>query len=1367
MVAIAGYAVVGSEPLYESAQSVVYLARRTSDGRPVILKLPPEVIPTPARLSRIRREFAVTQRATGAGVIEPLELLRVDARLCLVVEDFGAQSLAIALAEGGLALLDALEVAAQLARALARVHDIGLIHKDISPANAVWNAQTRTLKLIDFGVASDLPRESPELSAPTTLEGTLTYMAPEQTGRMNRAVDWRSDLYALGATLLHLFAGRPPFETTDPMELVHAHLARRPPLVHHVNPAVPEVVSQIVAKLLAKNAEDRYQSGTAVADDLDHAARDWSEHHTSAFAIAANDRVDRFALPQRLYGRDGERQRLLDAFAAVAGGGRKLLLVAGYSGVGKSSLVNEVQRPIVQARGHFIAGKFDQLARNVPYASLIQAFRELVRQLLAEPPAVLLAYRQAIADAIAPNGQVIIDVIAEVQWIIGAQPAVPELPPAEALNRFHVVFEAFARTFATADHPLTLFLDDLQWADLPSLQLLSRFLTDTSMGHFLCVGAYRDNEVGPSHPLVLTIAELRKQGADVEGISLPPLQRGDVNQLIADACEREPAAVASLTDLAMAKTGGNPFFLSQFLLALAAEGAIAYDRALRGFVWDLHKIAAMGITDNVVDLMIHKIRALPAQTQEDLRFAAALGAQFDLGTLAVARDCAPLHAADALADALRHGLVVPVSNEYKFIDASLDAEHLRAIDNVGAVAYRFLHDRVQQAAYALVPEAERPALHLTIADRLLAALSPTEQHDRLFEILGHFEAGLALLPPHRNRELARLFAEAARRAQTSAAYAPAKAYAQRAHALVGEAVWREDYAFAYQLWVLLTQSSYLTGDFAGMEVWAAQTIANAHSLVDRAYISEIRVQAFMAQQQLVQAIDTALAMLAELGVDFPAAPTDADVGAALAETGGAIAGRTAAQLLELPEMTDPKLRAALRVMQRITSSAYVARPALFPLLPLKGVALSAQFGNTAASTYAYACYGIILAGVLFDIGAARDIGNLAVQLVDRFAAREYEARTRYIDLCFIRHWHQPMREVYPRFMPVYRAGLETGDLEFAGWAPMMAMLETFFAGWPIADLEAEAARYHDAIAPLNKPSKCYLETVHQTMRSLQGHTVAPLSLTEPTRGYDEDVALAAQQTAVDAYGVAYHLLNRLLLAVLFNDHARAVALTAQLEPWLPAMVATASVPMHALLDTVHQGRVAALGDAASKAAAIARMESHQGRLELWANHCGENYAAKWRICQAVLAGARGDGRAERQMLREGAEYAAKCGNGLEEALGFELLAHSYDEEGATETARTWFARAHQAYSLWGARSKADQLWQDATSKHLSPPPQRARPPRPCARPRPCTGRPAALWSVNRSARPGRAAPQTWTWPACSKPARPSPARWCSSDCWPR
>ncbi len=1062
MVAVSGYTVVGKEPLYESIQSLVFRARRDADGRSVVLKLPVELVPSPTRLSRIRREFAVTQRAAGPGVIDVLALVRVDARLCMVVEDFGAHSLASRLSRGPLPIEMALDAGAQLARALGHVHDQGLIHKDICPGNAVWNTATRTLKLIDFGVASDLPRESPELTAPTTLEGTLPYMAPEQTGRMNRAIDWRSDLYALGATLFHLLTGRPPFEAIDPLEMVHAHLARRPPLAHDLNRAVPAVVSQIVAKLLAKNAEDRYQSSAAVADDLEHAARDLAEAHDPAFAIASNDRVDRFALPQRLYGRDVERQRLLDAFDAVAQGGRKLLLVTGYSGVGKSSLVNEIQRPIVQRRGHFIAGKFDQLARNVPYASLIQAFRELVRQLLAEPAEVLLAYRRAIVEAIAPNGQVIVDVIAEVQWIIGAQPAVPELPPAEALNRFHVVFEAFARTFATAEHPLTLFLDDLQWADLPSLQLLSRFLTDHSMGHFLCLGAYRDNEVGPAHPLVLTVEDLRKLGADIESIALPPLGHADVGQFIADAFERDLADVKALTDLAVAKTGGNPFFLSQFLLALAAAGAIAYDRLQRRFVWDLDKIAAMGITDNVVDLMIHKIRGLPAQTQEDLRFAAALGAQFDLGTLAVARDCPPLEAAEALAEALRHGLVVPVNNAYKFIDASLDAERSEAVDDVGGVGYRFLHDRVQQAAYALVPVDQRPALHLAIADRLMAALDPAAQHERLFEVLGHFEAGLALVPADRRKGLARLFAEAARRAQTSAAYAPANAYALRAHALAGDDVWSIDYTFAYGLWVLLTQSSYLTGDYAAMEVWAAEAAANARTVIDRAYLSEIRVQAYIAQQKLVLAVDTALAMLSELGVDFPAAPTDADVGAAIGETAAAIAGRSAAELLELPEMQDANLRATMRVMQRITSSAYVARPALFPLLPLKGVALSARYGNTAASTYAYACYGIILAGVLFDIGAARDMGNLANQLVDRFAAREYEARTRYIDLCYIRHWHQPMREVYPRFMPVVRAGLETGDLEFAGWALMMAMVETFFAGWPLEELETEAGRYREA-----------------------------------------------------------------------------------------------------------------------------------------------------------------------------------------------------------------------------------------------------------------------------------------------------------------
>lgn len=1294
MLEISGYTRIDAPVVHESARSLVFRARRVEDGRPVIVKTTTDELPQKRILARLRREFEITARPAGDGVIEAIELCRVGARLALVVEDFGGESLAVTLRRGKLDVVDALKLGARVARALARVHRASIIHKDVCPANVVWNAKTGALKLIDFGIATELPREAPDARGVGVLEGTLAYMSPEQTGRMNRVVDWRADLYSLGVMLFEMLTGRRPFDATDAVELVHQHLAKVPPAAHAVDRRVPEQVSAIVARLLEKNAEDRYQGGGAVADDLERAADELRERgKVSRFELATTDKLDRFQLPQKLYGRDGERARLLEAFDRAAEGGRRMMLVAGYSGIGKSSLVHEVHRPIVERRGYFISGKFDQLARDVPYASLIQAFHELVQQLLGEPPDVLARHRERLHAALGPNGQVIVDVIPDVEHVIGPQPKVPALGAAEAENRFHFVFEAFVRAFASAEHPLTVFLDDLQWADLPSLSLVGRFLTDPETSHMLLVGAYRDNEVDASHPLMLAVERLRRQGAEIETITVPPLTLEHASAFVADAVARPVEDVETLAALAHEKTGGNPFFLGQFLISLHDAGLIRFDDGRRRWTWDLDAIGALGSTDNVVELMLRKLRSLAEPTRVALRTAAAIGNAFDLRTLAIAMATPALDAAKGLHEALREGLVVPLGSEYMFLDGRLDERAEAAGDAPAPVEYRFLHDRVQQAAYALVPDDARAALHLAIGRQLLERLSNDELHERLFEVVGHLTRGASLVAPGaERRRYADLAFEAGRRAKASAAYRPALQYLTTAESFVGEAAWSDDHDFALDLHLHLTEAAYLTGDFERMESAASSVLAHARTLLDRVKIAEVRVQAYIGQNRLTEAIDTALAVLAELGVTFPAAPAEADVVAAIGETQGAIAGRGVDELYALPELEDPEKRAAIRLLQRITSATYVARPALFPLVPMKGVTLSATYGNTAASTYAYACYGIILAGVVGDVHFAFDVSQLAVRLVDRFGAKEFEARTRYIDGCYVRHWTRPAVETYEAFLPIYRIGLETGDLEFSGWALMMAVFHGLYSGRPLDDLEPETARSVEAIRQVKQATALgYAEVGHQAMRCLLGKTPDPTRLDDPAVGFDAAARLAQHEAAGDAFGVANLLFHEMLLATLFGDVERAREVSARLDPWVPSMVATIHVPTLVLFDSLWRVRRAAVAAADERDALVARVEAQAAQLAKWAAGSPVNHAAKQLVVEGELARVRGDLASARKKLREAAETAARNDDAFEEALALERLADLWQADGEPEAARIWYARAHQAYTLWGATAKAAQI----------------------------------------------------------------------------
>ncbi|MFY0577408.1 ATP-binding protein [Cystobacter fuscus] len=631
---IAGYTL--RETLFTSSKSIVYRAARDVDHRPVVLKVLNAELPGAQQLVRLHREYRVTRELAMDGVIQVLGLERFGTSPAMVLEDFGAHSLALLRPRLELKLDESLGTAIRLADILGRVHRRKVIHKDLNPSNIVWNPDTDELKLIDFGIAAELSREAPSVLSPHVLEGTLPYISPEATGRMNRPVDYRTDFYSLGVTLYELFTGQLPFAASDPMELVHCHMARRPVEPHVLALRLPVMLSHIIMRLLAKCAEDRYQSAFALTADLRHCQEALrGQGYIPAFEIGREDFSERLQLPQKLYGRTRQVDELLATFGRVASGATELVLVGGYSGVGKSALVHEVHKPIVERRGYFISGKFDQLNRNVPYASLVQAFRELARQLLTEPAEQLARWKERLLSALGSNAAVICEVIPEFELIIGRQPRLPELPPTETRNRFNFSFERFVRTVAAPEHPLVIFLDDLQWADLPSLQLMERLLSDPATHHLLVIGAYRDNEVSDTHPLVTTVAQLRKAGAALSTLTLAPLSLEHCIQWLVDTLNREASQVEPLARLCLRKTEGNPFFQGQFLLFLHDQGMIAFDEQARRWTWDMERISHTPMSDNAVELMAAKIQGLPRETLDVLQLAACVGNTFDLKTLSI------------------------------------------------------------------------------------------------------------------------------------------------------------------------------------------------------------------------------------------------------------------------------------------------------------------------------------------------------------------------------------------------------------------------------------------------------------------------------------------------------------------------------------------------------------------------------------------------------------------------------------------------------------------------------------------------------------------------------------------------------------
>src|SRR5467141_4602488 len=711
--------------LWEDGERVFCRGERHADGdrAAVLAVLRAAEHPTPATLERLAREYGLRDELDGAWAVRPLELVRERGRIMLVLEDTCGEPLDRLLGLP-MELRSFLRLAIAVAAALSQVHRRDLVHKDIKPANILVDRTTGEVKLTGFGIASRLPRERQAAAPPESIAGTLAYMALEQTGRMNRSIDARSDLYALGVTLYQMLTGSLPFTAADPMEWVHCHIARKPVPPSERLETIPGVVSTVILKLLAKTAEERYQTAAGLERDLRRCLAAWeAQHRIDAFPLGQQDTPDRLLIPQKLYGREHEIDTLLAAFDRVVTSGRpELVLLSGYSGIGKSAVVNELHKALVPLRGLFASGKFDQYKRDIPYATLAQAFQNLVRPLLGQCETELCHWRDSLREALGPNGQLIVNLVPELEFVIGKQPPVPELPPQDAKNRFQLVFRRFLSVFARPEHPLALFLDDLQWLDAATLDLVEHLGTHSEVRHLLLVGAYRDNEVSPSHSLLRTLEAIRAVDARLHEIVPAPLQLDDIGRLIADALHCEPERARPLAELVQEKTGGNPFFTIHFLIALADERLLAFDPVASAWQWNIDRICAKSYADNVVDLMAGKLKRLSASTQETLKQLACLGNVAEIAALTLVHGETEQAMHAALWEAVRVGLVVHHDN-----------------------TYRFLHDRIQQAAYSLIPEAQRAEIHFRIGRALLAGMTADELAEHLFDVANQLNRGAAKL----------------------------------------------------------------------------------------------------------------------------------------------------------------------------------------------------------------------------------------------------------------------------------------------------------------------------------------------------------------------------------------------------------------------------------------------------------------------------------------------------------------------------------------------------------------------------------------------------------------------------------------------
>nr|WP_276509990.1 AAA family ATPase [Niveibacterium umoris] len=1269
----------------------MFRASRLSDGAAVLIKTLDVEYPGKQGIAALRREYQITERLQPVADVIRIAGLETwgNGNLALVFERFGhtlAEELD-ALPARRMPLSRFFPLAVRIAEALGQVHECDVVHKNIEPHSILIDREGG-VRLIDFGISSELSRERPNYGVSRKLEGALPYISPEQTGRMNRDLDYRSDYYSLGVLLFELLTGETPFKTDSILEWVHSHISKQPPSASTLNPAVPEMLAAIVLKLMAKNAEDRYQSSFGLISDLRRCERELLDHGgVRPFALGTQDISRRFQIPQKLYGREPELAALLALFDQVAAGSTQICMVAGYSGVGKSALVNEINKPLVRQRGYLIQGKFDQFQRSTPYSAVAVAFRSLVQQLLAEAGERPQHWRERLVTALAPNAQVLIDLVPELEMITGPQPAVPELPRTEAQNRFQIAVLNFVRV-VTSEQPLVIFLDDLQFSDASTLNLIRWLANARDLSRLLLIGAYRSNEVDIGHPLRLALDEI-EESRPVHELPLRPLDQASVEQLVADTLHVERGACVPLSALLFDKTQGNPFFLTEMLRTLEQARAISFVPEVGRWRWDMEAVRRSGLSSNVVEFVVTNLRKLPPDTQRVLQLAACIGSTFDLRTLSVIHEQSMDDTGEALLPALRQHMVIPLQQDYTLVGKAAGADEGSPGDGVNP-AYRFQHDRVQQAAYELIDAERKQAVHLSVGRLMQRHANSRERDERLIDIVGHLNEGRRLIDdPAERLALARLNLAAGTRAQASSAYESALGYLQIGQDLLPTDAWESEYELALALAMEYQQCAYLTARYEDAERWIELMLARARTNLEKAEILSMRTRQYATTGRMEESIQAAIAGLTLLGLRITDNPDRAAIQRERAAVRRNLAGRRIAELIDAPALRDPEKLIAIRLLMEIFPAAFLSGSGnLFPFLVLKSVNISLRHGNSPETAFAYAAYGMLLCGVLDDPALGYEFGKLAVAMNDRLDDIALKSRVIYVYAMFVHHWSNHWTTMTPWFRRGIESGYQSGDLLYLAYSAQDCII------WdPKLDLETAEQEHADY---LNIVRDCeYQDSLDsgtlflQMQRNFLGRTHGLCSMNDAS--FNEQACVDGMLARRFMTGVANYHIYKAEICHFYGQYEEALLHIRTQDKLIASSMSLPQLVRFYIVAFLTFAAVLPGMEADEQTRTRQRLQADLKRMRRWARHCPDNFLHLQWMMEAELA--RLDDRVDAALrLYEKAMDAARTQEfRRDEAMANELAARHLLAAGRRKAAVGYLRAARHLYERWGARRKVDLL----------------------------------------------------------------------------
>lgn len=1268
-----------------NGRSVIYLARHLESNEKFVLKGTTSSSPSIDELSRLYNEFEICKQIPST--FTKILLEKSESTPYLIrnyIEGETLKSLQKSI-ENDFSVK--LTLAISIAEALSSLHMKGLIHKDISPQNIIISEKIDSASIIDFEFSSIIEMKSGNILNQEILEGTLTYISPEQTGRMNRTIDHRSDLYSFGVVMFELFTGKTPFESNDPLELVHCHIAKTPSDPSDIDRNIPSLLSKIILKLLAKNAEDRYQTAIGICNDLKKLRTLLSNGDTNPkFQLGLDDTTEKLTLTEKLYGRESELHHLMESFNRSAAGHKQLVLIAGFSGVGKTSIVNELYKPITERRGLFISGKFDQLQKSNPYSGWLLAFKQLAEVLLTENQDIQNKWSAKLNECAGSSGRILTDLIPKLELIMGKQPDMPELSSREALNRTNYILRNFIGALASKEQPLVVFLDDMQWADSASLALLKNIISDPKEHFLQIICAYRENEVSASHPFMSTIHSIEKENLDhtnekglIQKISINNLERLSVNKLIADALHLSENQTSELTDVVYSKTQGNAFFVNEFLKSLNSENLLIFNQATQAWEWDTKLIKQKNITDNVVELMSSKINKLPLSTRLVLQLASCIGNRFDLKTLSLIYQKSYGETARDQWHTIIEGLTIPESTDYRFIEevVNLDAEN---------TYFRFVHDRIQQAVYASMSKEERELTHYRIGKILLNKLTPSEIDTHAFEIANHLNIGIEFLETENDRDLLfKLNIEAGKKAKKSAAFETAHQLFNNALNLVKEDSWVKNYALTLELYNHACESANIVSGLETLEELSRQIFIHAKTELDTIKAHEIRIVAYANRDLHQESINEYFTALKKLGVHFPNKASRFHIIKGVISSQISLRNKTIESLENLPEASDPVKIAAIKLLARNSASFYLVAPNFIPLNIFKLLEMTLKYGISRESLTVFGSYGLILCSAIGDIEKGYKFGQLMLKLYEKYHATEQVAFVNFLMNFFIRHWKEPLQDTFKSLQEGYIKGIEVGDVQYSTFCQIAYFTNRFFKGEKLGILETEIKSAITQVKQFNQKTQAlYFQVTKEVIERLMIQTNDPTDLNSP---YFEESIFTLGKVPDNAANFTFFAFKQLLGVMYYN---KAIHLENVIHTRAHIMSMNGAMRYGGFLffESIGNAHWYDELDAKGKKEALKTLEETIKKFKKFSSSNPSTFSHRYYLLEAEYYRIKKNKNKAELSYKIAVQNASNNHMVIEEAMVYEVAAHYYRSTDQLQKSQELYTHAYNTYIQWGANAKA-------------------------------------------------------------------------------